>query len=432
MLMLQSRNKNTSDSLELQNWLAQIAQLHPQEIELGLDRVRSVAARLNVLDLNCRIVTVTGTNGKGSCVRYLETITHLAGLHVGAYSSPHLLRFAERIRINTHSVADEAICAALAAVENALEGTSLTYFEYTTLAAFYLFKQAGLDLIILEVGLGGRLDAVNILDCEIAVITGIGIDHTEWLGHTREAIAAEKAGIFRPHKPAVVGDMQVPATIEMIATTQSVPLFCVGKQFTYQVGNATWQWQSINSSYVDLPMPRLPIENAATALMVVELLKAYFPIAEGAIREGLRQADLWGRFSCWSSETPIYLDVAHNPAAAKWLVQRLKQEQKAKGFKRVYAVVAMLADKDIAGTLELLCPQIDGWFLGEIDTPRAASSAFIQHQLEAFGNQTCYTYASIKMALEAALKVAKNDACVLIFGSFYTVAAALKFLQDNQ
>jgi dihydrofolate synthase / folylpolyglutamate synthase len=412
----------------LNAWLTYLETLHPQTIALGLERVAHVAQKLDLTSFTIPVITIAGTNGKGSCVAFIETILRAAGYRVGAYTSPHLLAFNERIRINAQPVTDENICAAFTAIEQVRDGIPLTYFEFTTLAALKLFKTADLSAIILEVGLGGRLDAVNIVAADLAIITSIALDHMEYLGNDREAIAREKAGIIRAHKPLICGEPAPPKNIAQLARHYHVPLYQVNLDFSYAVTKSTWRWHYRETILADLPMPKLPIANAATALMAIELLQAKLPCSASAIAMGISAAALAGRFQSVFLPQHCILDVAHNPASAALLAQQLKQHP-IKG--RSLAVVSILGDKDIVGTLEPLLSEIDAWYAGGLNIPRGITANALAAHLQALGVQAYQHFASVEDAFAAALIDCKSDDRIIVFGSFYTVATVLKLLQKS-
>lgn len=414
----------------LEEWLAWMEAHHPRQIELGLARVAAVAARLT-LDLSgSKIITVGGTNGKGSCVAFLESILRAAGYRVGAYTSPHLLQYNERVRIEGVAVSDAQLCAAFSAVHAALGDISLTYFEFGTLAALWLFQDAQLDVVILEVGLGGRLDAVNIIDPDVAVLTSIDLDHQDWLGPDRESIGAEKAGIFRAHKPAICVDENPPHSVIDIAGKLGSHFYTVGTAFEFAAHDSSWRWSSTqlphNANYADLPLPSLPLPSAAAALAALHCLE--LTISADAIADGLRAADLPGRFQrITRGVVEVILDVGHNPHAARWLAQRLTQTRRGG---RTFAVFAMMADKDVAAVIAALKNNIDAWYIGALpDNSRAATVATITDKLRA-ADITAITVAPMLVnAYEAAMAQAQAGDRIVAFGSFFTVSAVLAHIQ---
>ncbi|HVV67900.1 MAG TPA: bifunctional tetrahydrofolate synthase/dihydrofolate synthase [Gammaproteobacteria bacterium] len=409
----------------LPDWLSYIETLHPKTIALGLDRVQKVANTLGVRVFNCPIIIVGGTNGKGSCVTFLESILQAAGYRTGTYTSPHLLRFEERGRINNQSINEQQWVTALAEVEKAREEIALTYFEMTTLAVLWLFQRAGLDALILEVGLGGRLDAVNIVDADVAVITTIALDHMDWLGDNREAIGSEKAGIFRRGKPAVCGDFSPPVSIRDYAQKIKAPLYCINQDFNYQQFETSWNWQCADVQYVGLPLPSLPLQNAASALMALQCLPGWVA-NQDAIALGLKSASLPGRFQQFTHPVNGILDVAHNPAAAAFLAARL---QTLPIVGKTLAVVSILADKDIAGTLQPLLPYVDSWYVSGLAVARGVSSDTMLMQLRDLGVKNCYKADSVAVAFQNVVAACGKTDRVLVFGSFHTVAEVLEAME---
>lgn len=414
----------------LDQWLNWQETLHPNEIELGLERVSGVLGRLHANQPGFTAVTVAGTNGKGSSVAMLEAILLAAGYRVGAYSSPHLLRYNERIRINGAEVDDQTLCAAFECVDQARGETSLTYFEFGTLAAIDIFQQAEIDIAILEVGLGGRLDAVNMLDADVALITAIDLDHQDWLGDDRESIGREKAGILRAGRPAVCTDSHPPASLLAHAQQLEAPLALLGRDFFAEVGSNDWRWRGQDGLELVLPLPALVGEvqcaNAAGVLMVLQTLGADFPLDVAAIREGLVSVCLAGRFQQIPGPPLQIFDVAHNPQSARALAQNLAA-QACQGRTRL--VLAMLADKDVASVVESLRHVIDDWYLAPLAVTRGASSEQLQNAVQSADQSTkqgakTKSYASVSEALRAAQQDATEQDRIVVAGSFYTVAVA--------
>lgn len=410
----------------LSAWLTWMEAHHPRQIELGLERVAAVAARLTLDVGGSKVITVGGTNGKGSCVAFLESILRAAGYRVGAYTSPHLLRYNERVRIDGVAVGDAQLCAAFNAVHAALGAISLTYFEFGTLAALWLFQRAQLDVVILEVGLGGRLDAVNIVDADVSVLTSIDLDHQDWLGPDRESIGAEKAGIFRAHTPAICADIDPPRSVIDTARRLGADFYAVGAAFEFIAHDSSWSWSSAQlprkASYPNLPLPTLPLPSAAAALAALHCLD--IALDANAVAAGLSAADLPGRFQRIArGAVEVVLDVGHNPHAARWLAQRLTQTG---GSGRTLAVFAIMADKDAAGVMAALKNTFDAWYVGELpDNARAASAVAIADQLRAAGIAAVVPARSIVDAYDTALLQARPGDRIVVFGSFFTVAAIL-------
>ncbi|WP_448135339.1 bifunctional tetrahydrofolate synthase/dihydrofolate synthase [Stenotrophomonas rhizophila] len=412
----------------LSAWLSHIEQQHPATIDMGLERVRSVAQALGLAQPGAHTVVVGGTNGKGSTVAFIEAIARAAGWKVGAYTSPHLLRYNERVRIDGQDVTDEALMAAFNAIEDARGSTTLTYFEYGTLAALYLFAQAGLDLAVLEVGLGGRLDAVNIVDSDVAVITTVDIDHSEWLGEDRETIGVEKAGIIRGWKPVILGETDPPSSVLARAYLLGANAIRGGSDFFADVIDAQqWRWRDVGFS-IDLPTPALrgPIQlrNAASAIAALRTLDK--PLPRAAIAEGVANARIRGRLeSVQRTGVDVLVDVGHNPQAARELAAALKAAPVAG---RTRAVFAALQDKDAAGVVEALGGQVDDWHLAGLDGARAQSAQALQARLHDTPAAAAQQHATVADALEAALAAAAAGDRVLVFGSFHTAAQALQWL----
>lgn len=406
----------------LATWLSYLENLHIKTIDLGLERVSRVAAMLEVLKPAPFVFTVAGTNGKGTTCRTLEAMLMAAGLRVGVYSSPHLVRYTERVRVQGEELPDARHTAAFAAIEAARGETSLTYFEYGTLSALWLFKQSSLDVVILEVGLGGRLDATNIVDPDVSVITSIALDHTDWLGPDRESIGREKAGIFRAGKPAVVGEPDMPASVEAVAQEKEAYLLRRGVRWDYEMTDGGWRFSDASGVLDNLPMVQVPQPNAATA--VAALRASRLPVSETAVREGLRLAQLPGRFQIISTSPRVILDVAHNPHAAAYLAERLKREPRSG---KILAVIGMLHDKDIAGTLSCLEAVVDSWYCAPLEGPRGASASVLISYL---GKGK--TFASVAEAWHAARADADAADTVLVCGSFHTVAHVMEVLEAEE
>jgi dihydrofolate synthase/folylpolyglutamate synthase len=406
----------------LVTWLCYLENLHSKAIELGLDRVRKVAATLDVLTPAPTVFTVAGTNGKGTTCRTLEAILMEAGYSVGVYSSPHLVRYTERVRVQNEELDETYHTAAFAQIEAARGETSLTYFEYSTLSALLLFKQLKVDVVILEVGLGGRLDATNIVDADVAVVTSIALDHTDWLGPDRESIGREKAGVFRGGKPAVVGEPDMPHTIADVAAEKGALLLRRGVDWNYQVDSTGWRFRDGRGELNGLPLPLVPQPNAATALAA--LRASELDVSETAIREGIASATLPGRFQIISEAPRVILDVAHNPHAAAYLAERLAALPKQG---RVLAVIGMLHDKDIAGTLACLSAQVDSWYCAPLEGPRGATAQELIAHLK-----SGVSYDSVAQAWSAAMAAATANDTVLVCGSFHTVAHVMEALDAGR
>ncbi|MCW8159953.1 bifunctional tetrahydrofolate synthase/dihydrofolate synthase [Stutzerimonas stutzeri] len=422
-------------SRSLADWLAYLEQLHPTAIDMGLDRVRAVAARMAMTRPAPLVVTVTGTNGKGSTCAFIASLLNAQGLKIGSYSSPHLLRYNERVLLSGREASDAELCEAFAVVEAARGEISLTYFEMGTLAAFWLFERAGLDAVVLEVGLGGRLDAVNIVDADLAVITNIGLDHADWLGNSRESVAYEKAGILREGKPALCGDLDPPQPLLDHANSLSAPLLLRGRDFDLAMGARDWHWRGVDAAGAPLelhglPMLTLPMENAALALQAYAMLG--LPWDPARLARALLQTRVVGRLDSrqvlWNGRRiALLLDVGHNPHAAAFLAQRLEQRPVV-GTRR--AVFGLLADKDLTGVLDALAPSISDWAVAPLPTPRTQSATQLAQALLERGASVS-EYATIEQALDAQCARAESVDEILVFGSFYCVAAALEWLEQQ-
>jgi dihydrofolate synthase/folylpolyglutamate synthase len=413
----------------LADWLTYLESLHPKTIALGLERVEQVKQRLN-LQTDFPVITVGGTNGKGSVCALLESMLHAAGYRVGCYTSPHLLDYNERVRIGKMQASDAELCAAFEKVEKARGEISLTYFEFGTLAAMQCFIRHKVDVAILEVGLGGRLDAVNVFDSDCAVVTSVGIDHTEYLGDTREKIAYEKAGILRKGKIAVFGDRDMPDAIESEAQRIGAELWRLGVQFDYAASAQQWDFRGVNATRNALPYPALrgacQLNNASAALAALDALRDRLPVNMEAVRRGLVELSLPGRFQVLPGRPQIILDVAHNPHAAQMLAQGLAG---LPPVNRTFAVFAMLGDKDIAGVARALNDRVDVWLAAGIDAPRGAGADELAGMLRAAQVRgKILQFPSVREAVQHACKVAAENDRITVFGSFYTVADVMRAL----
>lgn len=411
----------------LPDWLTWQEGLHPKKIDLGLDRIAGVARRLQLQDMQPVVVTVAGTNGKGSSIAMLEAILLQAGHRVGAYTSPHLLRYNERIRIDGEVVDDASLCAAFAAIDEVRGDTSLSYFEFGTLTALWLFGQSAPDIVLLEVGLGGRLDAVNIVDADVALVTAVDIDHSEWLGNDRETIGREKAGIFRRGRPAVCADPDAPASLREVAAERETVWYGLGEQFHIVPRPDSWQWRGPQTRLDDLPKPALPgehqLHNAAGVLMVIECLRHRLPVSAAAIRAGLAHTALPGRCQLIPGPVELLLDVSHNPHSAAALA-RLLDTHPCRG--QTHLVIGMLADKDIDATLAALAPLIDHWYLAGLDQPRGLGADELrQHAAKLPEAASASCFVDVATALHQALAGAVEGDRVVVCGSFHTVADAM-------
>lgn len=418
----------------LSEWLTWQEGLHPSAIELGLERVSKVFKRLHPSLPSIPVITVAGTNGKGSSVALLESIYQNAGYQTGVYTSPHLLRYNERIHLKGEEVSDDVICESFERIDQARlekdQEISLTYFEFGTLAALDIFFRAKPDVIILEVGLGGRLDVVNIIDADVALITSIGIDHTAWLGNDRETIAIEKAGIMRKGRPVVFSSPDMPKSIAETAKTKGAILFQRGKDFDWEkcAGSAAWNWKSDKRQRTALPHSNLrgvhQLDNAAGVLMVIEQLADKLSVNQKQIKDGLLSVSLAGRFECQPGSPMHILDVAHNEASMARLAELLNLQ--VCGGKNV-AVLGMLEDKEHAEALAVMLPEVSHWYIADLDVHRGAKSEQLATVLKNLDKNTQIScFETVEQAIQAAdASVNENDR-VIIFGSFHTVELAMQ------
>jgi len=438
------------DSLD--EWLSWQERLHPVEIDLGLERVQAVTASLlgslKNLQLPATVITVAGTNGKGSCIAMLESIFLAAGYSVGTYTSPHLLRYNERIRVNGVAVGDEQLCQTFDRIDQARNEMSLSYFEFGTLAAFDLFNDDSIDIVLLEVGLGGRLDAVNVIDNQVGLISSIALDHIAILGDNRESIAVEKAGIMRKDVPLVCGDNQPPENLYQLASDYGCELYCQGRDFSAKSNPVTtksskgrWRWQGVSQYYDDLPSPALgstcQLDNAASVLMVLELLSAVHPVEKTHICNGLETVSLPGRFQTFviresavntSSVVTTILDVAHNPQATSVLAQSLREEEHVG---KSYAVLGMMVDKDVVGALSPMCGLFDGWFVASLNSPRSCQSDVLSASLTELAQTSVVSCESMLTAWCQALGAVSSGDRIVVFGSFLAVSEILPELYER-
>jgi dihydrofolate synthase/folylpolyglutamate synthase len=421
----------------LDSWLAYISAQHPATIALGLERVRAVAARMGVFSLSLQgegrgegpiVITVGGTNGKGSTCAYLERILAESGYKPGLYTSPHLHRYNERVRVACEEADDAALVACFERVEAARGDTPLTYFEYGTLAALAHFAEVKCDALILEVGLGGRLDAVNIVDPDCAVVVTVDLDHQDWLGEDREAIGYEKAGIFRPGRPAICGDREPPKRLIEHAAEVGAQLQLIGRDFRYEAMPQQWDFIGRKTTKRALPMPALrgrwQLANASCALAALDEVTDRLPVSLGEIKRGLTLVRLPGRLQVLPGRPAVVLDVAHNPQAARALADGLGDMAFSENTLGVFAV---LGDKDIGGVVDAMRARIDRWYVSAAQVERAAPAARVAEVLASRGlGQVTRSFATVASALEAARRDAGANDRIVVFGSFHTVAEALR------
>lgn len=411
----------------LQEWLLYLESLHPKTIALGLERVAEIKDRLN-LNPEFPIIVIGGTNGKGSVCAMLEAMLHAAGYRVGCYTSPHLLEYNERVRISKRQASDAELCVSFEHIERVRGDIPLTYFEFGTLAAMQCFISHDVEVAILEVGLGGRLDAVNIFDSDCAVVTSVDIDHTDYLGNTREKIAFEKAGIFRAGKVAIFGDTDMPEVMASQAQKLGAELWRLGRDFGFKTTELQWDFNCLENTRSSLPYPALrgafQLNNASTVLAVLEVVKERLPVSMAAVRRGLTEVELPGRFQVVPGKPGVILDVAHNPHAARSLARTLASMPSSV---TTYAVCAMLKDKDMAGVVRELIWQVDVWLIAGITAPRGATAdelaEVVKHELV---SGEVVTFTTVADALHHACKEADENDRIVAFGSFYTVAEAMR------
>jgi dihydrofolate synthase/folylpolyglutamate synthase len=452
--MLSSVIPETSPK-DLSAWLRYIEQLHPSVIEMGLDRIKTVADRLG-LKPEFKIITVAGTNGKGSTCTMLSQIYQCAGYRVGCYTSPHILRYNERVNVDGQEVSDASLCAAFSAVEEARSGgsgddgaISLTYFEIGTLAAVWHFIQAKVDVAILEIGLGGRLDAVNAFEPDCTIVTNVDLDHQDILGHTRELIGFEKAGVYRPLIPAICGDINPPESLIAYAKEVNADLKCIHHQFGYELDDSGWHYLSNQQRIYYLPTPALKgqyqLSNAACAVTAVTTLQSVLPVSVKAITKAMQDIKLIGRFYSDSQFPWLILDVAHNPQAAVALAENLKAlksrnvaTQNTEREMKVLSVFSMLADKDIKGVIDALKDEINDWYIAPIEHARGASvSALVDAITEVIPNASVKVFDNLSDAYYQAYNdrescIEQNENVKIVaFGSFFTVSGVMEYLNER-
>ncbi|MCG7984175.1 MAG: bifunctional tetrahydrofolate synthase/dihydrofolate synthase [Candidatus Thiodiazotropha lotti] len=417
----------------LEQWLDWQTTLHPKAIELGLDRVASVWRRLKPAGLQSLVVTIAGTNGKGSSVAMLESIYRQGGYRVGAYTSPHLVRYNERIRIGGREVSDDALCLAFEQVDQARGETVLTYFEFATLAALMIFAEQDLDLVILEVGLGGRLDAVNIIDADLALITTVDLDHTDWLGNSREEIGLEKAGIMRPKQPVVVGDNGIPESVLGYAKQIGAELYLAGRDFNVSQSDDRFLWQRSGGETQTLPLARLAgqaqLHNTSAVVMVSSLLQAKLPLDQDQLSQGLRQVSLEGRTQLIEGRPSLLLDVAHNAQAVASLRSYLDHLDWPA---EVYALFGLLKDKDTEAIVACLHSAISAWYLVDLPGARGQSAELLARVVRSHGEKIpVHCFSDFSSAFESIKGSAKAEDLIVIFGSFLVVGDALDVIDPN-
>lgn len=423
-------SKPSLTARDLSDWLRWIELLHPQSVDLGLERVAAVLEAMQLARPSFTVITIGGTNGKGSTVTMCDAMLRAAGYRVGAYMSPHLVRYNERVRVDGCVVSDAELCAAFERIEAHRRDTRLTYFEYGTIAALDIFARRKIDIALLEVGMGGRLDAVNAVDPDVAVLTSIGIDHVDWLGPDRESIGREKAGIFRAGRPAICGAIDPPKSLIAAGEDAGADLYLLGRDFAASPVMDGWSFQLRGRSHAGLPFPLLrgdyQLRNAACAVTVLELLADRHPVTHTQIREGLLSAFAAGRFQLLPGSPPTILDVAHNAQAAEALASNLAR-YRVRG--RTHAVLGMLVDKPIADVARAVAGYVDAWYAITLAGPRGARADQVaQALMQANVPAPVMQFESAAAGYEAARAAAAPADRLLVFGSFYTVGDILAHL----
>ncbi|CAM4017113.1 MULTISPECIES: bifunctional tetrahydrofolate synthase/dihydrofolate synthase [Pseudoalteromonas] len=412
-----------SQSSSLDDWLCYLESVHPANIAMGLERVADVANNIGLLDTSSKIILIGGTNGKGTTARCLESLLLAQGYSVGTYASPHLIRYNERVRINGAELDDQFHIDAFDLLEQGRGDTPLTYFEYGTLGALAIFKRHAVDYVLLEVGLGGRFDATNIVTPYASVITTIDLDHKEYLGDTRELVGYDKAGIFRAGTPAIVGDLNIPHTVTDYGRQINADMYLSGQQFNFAEYEHTFSWQ-YQGQQLEFSKPAIPCQNVATALTTLAVLNLLPD--ETMIRDCLTNLVVEGRFQQLSREPLVYTDVAHNPESARYLAKKLAQLQD-QGFK-VHALVAMLADKDKVAVLNELNSVVDTWYLAGLTCFRGDKVENLAKSMEQVQTHArIEQYQSVDDALDTVLPQLDEQSILIVFGSFFTVAAAINY-----
>lgn len=414
-----------SQSSSLDDWLFYLESVHPANIAMGLERVADVANNIGLLNTPSKIILIGGTNGKGTTARCLESLLLAQGYSVGTYASPHLIRYNERVRINGQELDDQYHVDAFNMLEQGRGSTPLTYFEYGTLGALAIFKRFEVDYVLLEVGLGGRFDATNIVTPYASVISTINLDHKEYLGDTRELVAYDKAGIFRKDTPAIIGDLSIPHTMIDYGNEISANMTLSGTDFIFKEHDKTFNWQ-FEKHNLTLNKPAIPAQNAATALTVLSVLNL-LPNVD-VIKNCLANLVVEGRFEQISTEPLVFTDVAHNPESARYLANKLLS-YKDKGFK-VHALAAMLADKDKAAVLKELTHLVDDWFLASLGGPRGDSANNLKEALQSVStHDKVQSFESVERALSVILPKQQDNVILIVFGSFFTVADAINYFK---
>ncbi len=413
---------------DLDSWLTAIAERHTPDIILGLERILNIAERLQLTHFDCPVITVAGTNGKGSTVGTLQRLYSTAGYRIGCYYSPHLHHFNERIQINNQSVDETVICDAFQTLSGEISDSPLTFFEFITLAALIIFKKNDLDILVLEVGLGGRLDAVNCVENNIAILTQIDFDHCDRLGDNREAIGFEKAGIFRENKIAICGDPSPPSSVINKAKQLSCDFYTLGKDFYIEQQGITWNWEMRGKELRNIATPRVPQTSVACAFVAAQLLQSSLPVTDQCLLDAAQNTTIAGRFEVIQDRCPIIFDVAHNRSAAELLAQKLRKEEHPG---RTIALFSVLSDKDCKGMIEPMKGIIHEWHIFPLETPRARPTKEIIQHIKAMFEEACHHHSdAATMWQELKGRLTPQDR-VVVYGSFYAVAAVQRIILDS-
>lgn len=413
--------------LRVTEWLALLENRHPHEIWLGLSRIRQAAKLLKLDQSDVPVMTVAGTNGKGSTVAALEAIYHAAGYRVGSYTSPHLLKFNERIRVALTPIPDEQLCMAFHAIESARGEIHLTYFEMATLAALFHFKAAQVDLILLEVGMGGRLDATNLLDADLAIITTVDFDHQAYLGDTKEAIGFEKSGILRRNQLFVYADFHPPTTVLSQARALNTEMYCLGEDYSYTICRDQLQISYGEGKLAVMPLPSIHPKAAAAAVVATHCFSARLPITDAFVQAGLKNVFLLGRQHAVVDKFTTIYDVAHNPQAVLELAEFVSRKQ---GGQRIFAVFAALKDKDLRGLIQPMLPLVDAWFLAGLTCKRGADEQTLKEIMNTISGDEPNCFSDPASAYHEARQQAGFGDLIIVYGSFFTVGAVWSVEND--
>lgn len=432
--MSASLQQQISGQSSLEQWLHWQQQLHLVPVELGLERAREVAGRMDLLPLPFPVISVSGTNGKGSSVAMCESILHAAGYKVGTYTSPHLVRYNERVRLQRKPVSDEEFCEAFAKVEHARADVSLTFFEFGTLAALQILRQNEIDIAVLEVGLGGRLDAVNVVDADLALITSIDCDHEQWLGKEREIIALEKGGIMRPGRSAVYADVRAVDSLQQMARQAGVKLAVYGKDFDCSHNGQDWEWRGAGRTRSALPLPhpysRCQLYNASGVLQALDLMADNIKVADAAINKGLADSYIPCRFTVMPGTPEIVLDVAHNPQAVAELAASIDLMPQCQG--KTHVLLGVLKDKDVDSILRNIMPLADSWHCVSIEQQRGLSAGELAAKLEQVGvTSEVHCHSNVAVAMDVLQQKCESSDRIVITGSFMVVGPAFSCIKSN-